>query len=75
MNDRDVQQIEVTAGAEARYTEHVHDEMTRTVWHDGGCNSWYKNSAGKHTNNWAGFTFSYRNHTRKPDWSAYDLVR
>lgn len=61
---------------------HVQDAWNRQVQHDiehsvweQGCTSWYKNAAGKHTNNWSGFTFSYRNHTRRPQWSDYELVR
>ena len=64
INDRDVQQIEVTGGAEARYTEHVHDEMTRTVWHDGGCNSWYKSRSGRVVAMFPGFTFMFRRMAR-----------
>ena len=56
--------IEVTPQAEAGYTEHVHDEMTRTVWHNGGCNSWYKSRSGRVVAMFPGFTFMFRRMAR-----------
>ena len=60
----DVRRIEVTPQAEAGYTEHVHDEMTRTVWHNGGCNSWYKSRSGRVVAMFPGFTFMFRRMAR-----------
>ena len=56
----DAGQIEVTPEAEARYTAKIHDEMAQTVWHTGGCNSWYKSASGRVTAMFPGFTFTYR---------------
>ena len=56
----DAGQIEVTPEAEARYTAKIHDEMAQTVWHTGGCNSWYKSESGRVTAMFPGFTFTYR---------------
>lgn len=52
--------IEVKAEAEERYTLHIHDEMLKTVWHRGGCNSWYKSKSGKVIAMFPGFSFTYR---------------
>ncbi len=52
--------IEVTEQAEERYTEMIHREMTRTVWHTGGCTSWYKSRSGKVTAMFPGFSFTFR---------------
>ncbi|WP_100641384.1 flavin-containing monooxygenase [Alteromonas facilis] len=52
--------IEVTRDAEARYTSMVHREMQSTVWHTGGCQSWYKSKSGKVIAMFPGFSFSYR---------------
>lgn len=57
---RNKQVIEVTADAEERYTTHIHSEMTRTVWHTGGCNSWYKSKSGKVIAMFPGFSFTFR---------------
>ena len=52
--------IEVTGDAEEKYTTHIHQAMTRTVWHNGGCNSWYKSKSGKVIAMFPGFSFTYR---------------
>ncbi len=52
--------IEVSAEAEARYTRWIHQEMARTVWQTGGCNSWYKSRSGKVIAMFPGFSFTFR---------------
>ena len=53
-------QIEVLAEAEQHYTDKLHQEMEKTVWHTGGCNSWYKSKSGKVIAMYPGFSFTYR---------------
>ncbi|MFC3093521.1 NAD(P)/FAD-dependent oxidoreductase [Alteromonas sediminis] len=57
--------VEVTAEAEQEYTEMIHKEMASTVWHNGGCNSWYKSKSGKVTAMFPGFSFQYRKLCKK----------
>lgn len=52
--------IQPTPEAENNYTTMVHKEMEKTVWHTGGCNSWYKNKHGKVIAMFPGFSFSLR---------------
>jgi cation diffusion facilitator CzcD-associated flavoprotein CzcO len=54
------QAIEVTQQAEADYTDMIHREMRKTVWHSGGCNSWYKSKSGHVIAMYPGFSFVYR---------------
>ena len=54
------QSIEVKAQAEQKYTAHIHSEMTKTVWQNGGCNSWYKSKSGKVIAMFPGFSFTFR---------------
>lgn len=72
--DRGVRYLDVRAPVQQAWNQRLQHDIEHSVWEQ-GCNSWYKNAAGKHTNNWSGFTFRYRQHTRQPDWSDYDLVR
>ncbi len=58
--DSKKQTIEVTVEAEDRYTNRIHQEMTKTVWQSGGCNSWYKSKSGKVIAMFPGFSFTYR---------------
>lgn len=62
--DQGKNSIEVTAQAEERYTRFIHHEMEKTVWHQGGCNSWYKSKSGKVIAMFPGFSFTYRRWTR-----------
>jgi cation diffusion facilitator CzcD-associated flavoprotein CzcO len=57
--------IEVLPEAEQRYTDKIHREMEKTVWHNGGCNSWYKSKSGKVIAMFPGFSFTYRYLCRK----------
>jgi cation diffusion facilitator CzcD-associated flavoprotein CzcO len=52
------------------YNEEMQTRLKHSVW-DSGCSSWYKNEAGKNTNNWPGFTFEYRRRTRTIDLEDY----
>jgi len=60
LETRNKQVIEVTVDAEEKYTTHIHQEMTGTVWQTGGCNSWYKSKSGKVIAMFPGFSFTYR---------------
>ncbi len=56
----DVSTIEPTEHAEDTYTKMIHREMQKTVWHYGGCTSWYQNASGKVIAMFPGFSFSFR---------------
>lgn len=57
--------LEVTEQAEADYTTMIHREMRKTVWHSGGCNSWYKSKSGHVIAMYPGFSFVYRMMARR----------
>lgn len=61
-NDNKV--IEVKADAENRYTQHIHEEMAKTVWKSGGCNSWYQSKSGHVIAMFPGFSFTYQRWTK-----------
>jgi cation diffusion facilitator CzcD-associated flavoprotein CzcO len=52
--------LEVTAEAEANYTDMIHREMQPTVWKSGGCNSWYQSKSGHVIAMFPGFSFTFR---------------
>jgi len=64
VNNRNRSVIEVKEEAEKKYTDHIHDEMTKTVWQSGGCDSWYKSKSGKVIAMFPGFSFTYRRWAR-----------
>ncbi len=55
------------------FNEELQKDMQSTVW-AGGCSSWYKNEAGKVTNNWSSFTTKYWWQMRHLDLDEYSLV-
>lgn len=59
VTSRNKKSIEVTANAEAQYTQHIHQEMEQTVWKNGQCNSWYKSKSGKVIAMFPGFSFTF----------------
>jgi cation diffusion facilitator CzcD-associated flavoprotein CzcO len=60
VQSRQAKSIEVKAQAEADYTAMIHSEMTRTVWHQGGCHSWYQSKSGHVIAMFPGFSFTFR---------------
>ena len=54
------------------YNEKVQSDLADTAWAKVD-RSWYKDDAGRITNNWPHSTFSYWWRTRRVDWSAYRL--
>ncbi|MBJ7472681.1 MAG: NAD(P)/FAD-dependent oxidoreductase [Solirubrobacteraceae bacterium] len=66
--------IEVTAGAEQRYTTMIHREMERTVWKTGGCTSWYQSRSGHVIAMFPGFSFTFRRLAKAFRLSDHDFV-
>lgn len=73
MHHDGLRSLEVLADAESDFNTRIQKQIRHTVW-DKGCDSWYKTSSGKNTNNWPGFTFHYRRQTRQINWSHYALA-
>jgi cation diffusion facilitator CzcD-associated flavoprotein CzcO len=70
--ERELESIDVRPETMRRYNREVQRSLKKSVW-DTGCESWYKNEAGKITNNWPHSTVSYWWRTRGPDVSAFRL--
>jgi len=71
MQARKLATVEVELDHERAYTEAVQRRMQRTVWLNGGCNSWYLDANGKNTTLWPGATFRFRSLTRKFQLGRY----
>lgn len=70
---RGLRYLDVRADVQRAFNTRVQDRLDKSVW-NAGCSNWYKNAAGKQTNNWPGFTIAYRLQTRRLDPSDYELV-
>ncbi|MBS62097.1 NAD(P)/FAD-dependent oxidoreductase [Salinisphaera sp.] len=64
--------MDVDADVQDRFNSDLQEQIRHTVW-DKDCHSWYKTESGKNTNNWPGFTFTYRRRTQTLDTRDYEL--
>jgi hypothetical protein len=62
--------VEVRKSVQDAYNARVQRRMARTVWAS-GCASWYLDAHGRNTTLWPGFTFTFRQRTRRFDLPAY----
>ena len=72
LQDPDLRYMDVKADRQNRYSRKIQEKLKHSVW-EAGCSSWYKTASGKNTNNWPGFTFSYRLMTAAPDRQDFEL--
>ncbi|WP_024805817.1 NAD(P)/FAD-dependent oxidoreductase [Nocardia sp. BMG51109] len=63
--------LEVRPGVETEFDRKLQRRLDRTPWNF--CASWYRNAAGRITNNWPGTTVSYRWTTRRLDPEDFEL--
>jgi len=54
------------------FADYLKARLSTSVW-EKECDSWYKNEAGKVTNNWPDFTYIYEQATKKIDLDDYDI--
>jgi cation diffusion facilitator CzcD-associated flavoprotein CzcO len=65
--------MDVRHDVQSAFNDEVQRRLEGSVW-TAGCNSWYRNEAGKVTNNWTGFVTEYRRRTRRPDPADFRLA-
>lgn len=73
MDERNARSLEVHEVSQDVFNLALQEQIRSTVW-DKGCTSWYKTDSGKNTNNWPGFTFRYRQLTRRINPDDYHFT-
>ncbi len=68
----DVAYMDVKPERQQTYVQRLQQRLENSVW-ETGCTSWYKTASGRNTNNWPGFTFSYRLATRQLNPGDYEF--
>lgn len=63
--------LETDEAAQRRWCAEVERRMGPTVWHTGGCKSWYLNAAGRNPTLWPASTVRFRRLTRRVDAREY----
>ncbi len=67
--------VEVQQKAQDSFNAEIQSKMSGTVWSAGGCQSWYIHPvSGKNVTLWPGFTWQFRQQTRRFDSGAYRLT-
>ncbi|HTN34960.1 MAG TPA: NAD(P)/FAD-dependent oxidoreductase [Marinobacter sp.] len=73
LNGRPDSAMDVHHEQQERFVASVQSGLEGSVWNS-GCTSWYLDADGKNTVNWPGFTFSYRQATRRLDPENYQFI-
>jgi len=63
--------IEVRASALRRFNDQIQRRLSRAVWSEGGCTSWYLDADGVNRALWPGFSFEYWARTRRARRADY----
>ncbi|MDY6816681.1 MAG: NAD(P)/FAD-dependent oxidoreductase [Pseudomonadota bacterium] len=70
MQHRGWKSVEVKEEAFSEYNASLHAKLGDSVWQT-GCKSWYVNENGKNTTLWPGFTWQFRQQTKRFDAEQY----
>ncbi len=73
MRERGLSSVEVRADAQDRYMEWVGEDLDRTVWARGGCQSWYLDDGKKPSLMWPRTMWGFRRMLRRFDPEHYYL--
>lgn len=65
MEARGASAVEPSPSAQRTFNDRLQAKVSKGVWTQGGCTSWYLDSAGKNRTIWPGFTFRYWWTTRR----------
>jgi hypothetical protein len=63
--------IEPSRAAQDRYNREIQAALAKTTWADPVCSSWYKNAAGRITQNWSSHTRDYAAATKVVNFEDY----
>jgi cation diffusion facilitator CzcD-associated flavoprotein CzcO len=73
MRRRGVRSLEVRTEVQQDYARMLRRRHSRTIWSTGGCASWYLDKHGDNSTLWPGFSYEFRQITRKFDITAYHV--
>jgi cation diffusion facilitator CzcD-associated flavoprotein CzcO len=59
--------VEVRQEAQDAFNRELQRRLSTTVWNQGGCRSWYLDANGRNTTLWPGYTWRFRQRTRRFD--------
>ena len=65
--------FDVREDVQRSFNSELQRKLDGTVWTSGGCVSWYLDEHGRNSTVWPGFTWPFRQRTRRFDPSDYEL--
>jgi cation diffusion facilitator CzcD-associated flavoprotein CzcO len=65
--------FEVRHEVQESFNEEIQRKLDGTVWTSGGCVSWYLDANGRNSTVWPGFTWPFRQRTRRFQAADYEL--
>ncbi|WP_447006025.1 flavin-containing monooxygenase [Saccharothrix isguenensis] len=68
-------ELDVRPEAQARFNRELQRKLTKGVWTEGGCKSWYLDAQGVNRTVWPGFTWRYWMRTKTVRAEDYTLTR
>ena len=66
--------IDLKKDVQQQYNLEIQEQLSHTVWQNGGCVSWYQMKNGKNVTLWPGFTFTFMKRTKKFEEEKYEIV-
>ena len=67
--------FDLKKGVQKRFNEDIQKQLSKMVWSDGGCQSYYlRNGNGHNSSIWPGSTMKYRKKTKRVKLSDYNQV-
>ncbi|MEU7140157.1 NAD(P)/FAD-dependent oxidoreductase [Nocardia sp. NPDC046473] len=67
--------VEVRRDVQDEFNVDLQRKLSKSVWLNGGCASWYLDKHGNNTTLWPDFTFEFRRLTKSFDVDAYKTTR
>ncbi|GAA1283522.1 NAD(P)/FAD-dependent oxidoreductase [Saccharothrix xinjiangensis] len=68
-------ELDVRPEVQARFNRDLQRKLTKGVWTEGGCKSWYLDAQGVNRTVWPGFTWRYWMRTKTLNPSDYTLTK
>jgi cation diffusion facilitator CzcD-associated flavoprotein CzcO len=74
MAQKNAKFIDLKSDALREYNNDLQERLSKTVWQNGGCVSWYQMKNGKNVTLYPGFTFTFIKKTKKFEEEKYEIV-
>ena len=74
MDRTGVEAVEVKRHVQNRFQAGIQRQLKRAIWSVGGCANWYLDAHGLNRSLWPGFTWRYRQRTRKVDPTDFEFI-